>query len=366
VQRITTARWSRPVIRFLEGYVAFLPVAFLFLVLSLTLGAGHIFPWTHELPPAPEKQFWLRQSFVTLRALIWFGLITALSLWLIYTTVRLDVGILPEAGSAWARGLRDRMRRAFGEERRELHSTHSRQGKIAVALVIVFGFGWIALLYDLSMALDMHFFSTLYGWWGFMTGWLGALFSFSLLVMWYRRYLNARDLITENHLHDLGKLCFAFTAFWGYLTFSQFLIIWYGNLAEETNFFRLRLIAPWKQITFSVVMLVFFAPFFGLISRAAKVYLPTFILFAVSGLVGIWLQRYIEVYPSLYGRPAGTPFGIWEIGTLLLYAGVWGLCYMAFMDAFPKMRVFMMTSPFRDEVQVPVDPRTMEPIPAHE
>ena len=366
VQRIVTARWSRPIIRFLEGYVAFLPVAFLFLLLSLTVGAGHIFPWTHEQPPAPEKQLWLDHSFVTIRALLWFGAITLLSLWLIYTTVRLDVGILPEAGAKWARGLRDRMRRGFGEERRELHSTHSLQGKIAVALAIVFGFGWMALLYDLSMALDMHFFSTLYGWWGFMTGWLGALMSFSLLVMWYRRYLNVHDLITDNHIHDLGKLCFAFSAFWGYLTFSQFLIIWYGNLAEETNFPRLRLLAPWKEITFSVVMLVFFAPFFGLISRAAKMFLPTFILFAVCSLLGTWLQRYIEVYPSLYGRPAHTPFGLWEVGVLLLYLGTWGLCYTAFMDAFPKMRVFMMTSPFRDEVQVPVDPRTMEPLPAHE
>jgi hypothetical protein len=224
----------------------------------------------------------------------------------------------------------------------------------------------MALLFDLSMALDMHFFSTLYGWWGFMTGWVGALMSFSLLVMWYRKFLNSYDLITDNHIHDLGKLCFAFSAFWGYLTFSQLLIIWYGNLPEETNFFRLRLMSPWKEITFSVAMLVFFAPFFGLVSRAAKVFLPTFILFAVCSLLGTWLQRYVEVYPSLYGRPEHMPFGIWEIGTFLFYLGVWGLCYTAFMDAFPKMRVFLMTSAFRDEVQVPVDPKTMEPIPAHE
>ena len=60
------------------------------------------------------------------------------------------------------------------------------------------------------------------------------------------------------------------------------------------------------------------------------------------------------------------PLGIPELGVLLLYLGVWGLCYFAFMDAFPKVRVFMLTSPYRDEVQVPVDPRTMEPLPATE
>jgi len=128
---------------------------------------------------------------------------------------------------------------------------------------------------------------------------------------------------------------------------------------------RLRLSQPWVTITTTAAALSFL-PFFGLMSKAAKVYLPTFIAFALSGLVGTYLQRYTEVYPSLYGMPQRAPFGMMEIGVGLLYLGTWGLCYLAFMDAFPKMRIVMQTSPYRDEVQVPVDPRTMEPLPAHE
>ena len=60
------------------------------------------------------------------------------------------------------------------------------------------------------------------------------------------------------------------------------------------------------------------------------------------------------------------PFGLYEVGVTLGFLGLWGLCYLAFMNAFPRMRVFMLTSPYRDEVQVPVDPKTMEPLPAHE
>jgi hypothetical protein len=258
------------------------------------------------------------------------------------------------------------MRRGYRDERRELHSTHSLQGKLAVFMAVAFGYFWTVLAFDLSMSLDMHFQSTLYGWWFFMTGWLTALTSFSLLVMWWRKHLNAYDLITEAHFHDLGKLCFAFTAFWGYLTFAQYLIMWFGNMGEETHFWRLRLIAPWKWVTFSVFILVFVVPFFGLMSRAAKVFLPTFILFAVCSLIGTWLQRYGEVYPSLYGVAPHLPFGIWELGVFALYLGTFGLCYAGFMDAFPRMRVFMLTSPYRDEVQVPVDAETMEPLPAHE
>jgi hypothetical protein len=365
VQRITTARWSRPVIRLLEGYVAFLPVAFLLLVL-IFIGGKHIFPYaTHDVP-IPEKRVWLQFGSVAVRDIVTFLLLTLLSVWYIYTSVRLDVGIVPEQGAAWARGIRERMRRGFRDERRELHSTHSLQGKLAVWLCLLFNFIFILLSFDLSMSLDLFFQSTMYGWWFYMGGWIAAIMSWSLLTMWWRRHLGADEYITEHHFHDLGKLAFAFTAFWGYLTFAQYLVIWYGNMPEETHWFRLRLIDPWMWTTISIVFLMFVIPFFGLLSRAAKVYLPTFITFAVCSVVGLWIMRYIEVYPSLYYESSTAPFGIWEIGITLGYLGLWGLCYRAFMDAFPRMRVLLMTSPYRDEVQVPVNPDTMEPLPAHE
>jgi len=365
VQRITTARWSRPVVRFLEGYVAFLPVAFLLLVL-IFLGRHHIFPWTHEAPPVPEKAAWFDPAFLIGRDLAMFGVLVLLSVWYIYTSVRLDVARAPEGGARWARGLRERMRRGYGEERREIHTTHSRQGTLAVVLCLAFGFFMSVLSWDLSMTLDMHFQSTLYSWWFFMGGWLGAIMSWSLLTMWWRRHLDAYDLVTEHHFHDLGKLCFAFTAFWGYLTFGQYLVIWYANIGEETHWARLRLIAPWLKLTLPVVFLMFVLPFFGLLSRAAKVYMPTLAFFAMCSLAGLWLLRYIEVYPSLHYESHSAPFGLYEIGVTLGYLGLWGLCYAAFMDAFPRMRVTLMTSPYRDQVQVPFDPETMETLPAHE
>lgn len=364
VQRITTARWSRSVIRLLEGYVAFLPVAFILLIVIL-LGRSHIFPWTHGTLEIPEKKIYLNPSFLIPRSLIAFGIITALSVWYIYTTVRLDVGLVPEAGAAWAKGIRERMRRGFKDERREIHSTHSLQGRLAVFLGFAFAFGWIVLSWDLSMSIDPHFQSTMYGWWVFMGGWVTALASFTILTMAWRRYLGSYDLITEKHFHDLGKLCFAFTAFWGYLTFGQYLVIWYGNMGEETHWARLRLIHPWLPLTLLTVTLMF-GPFFGLMSRAAKVYLPTMALFAFFTVFGLWFHRYLEIYPSIYYKSADIPFGIWEIGVGLGMLGIWGFCYTSFMDAFPRMRVVLMTSPYRDEVQVPVNAKTMEPLPAHE
>jgi hypothetical protein len=364
-QRITTARWSRPIIRFLEGYVAFLPVAFVLLIILL-VGRHHIFWWSNHVPDIPEKRIWLNPPFFFTRVIVVYLIITLLSVWYIYTSVRLDVGILPESGAKWARGIRERMRKGFKDERRELHSTHSLQGRLAVFTAFAFAFGWILLSWDLSMSLDPHFQSTMYGWWFFMGGWVTALASWTLIVMAWRRYLGRYDLIQDKHFHDLGKLCFAFTAFWGYLTFGQYLVIWYGNLGEETHWARLRLIAGWRIPTLIGVTLMFVLPFFGLLSRAAKVFLPTLVLFASSTVLGLWLHRYLEVYPSIYGVVDNIPLGIWELGVTLGLLGIWGFCYLSFMDAFPRMRVLLMTSPYRDEVQIPVDARTMEPLPAHE
>jgi hypothetical protein len=364
VQRITTARWSRSVTRFAEGYVAFLPVAFVLLLLII-IGRSHIFPWAVAAPEIPEKRVWLNPFFIIPRDIILFGVIAGLSLWYIYTSVRLDVGLTDEGGAPWARRIRERMRRGFRDERREIHSTHSLQGKLAVFLALSFAFFWIVLSWDLSMSLDLHFQSTMYGWWFFMGGWVAAIASLTILTVAWRRYLDRYDLITEKHFHDLGKLCFAFTAFWGYLTFGQYLVIWYGNVGEETHWMRLRLIAPWAKLTIAGVVFMF-APFFGLMAKSAKVFLPTMVLFASSTVIGLWIHRYIEVYPSLYYRATDIPFGIWEVGVTLGLLGVWGFCYIAFMEAFPRMRVVLMTSPYRDEVQVPVNPETMEPLPAHE
>jgi MFS family permease len=225
VQRIVTARWSRGVIRFLEGFVAFLPFALIGLLIIIFGGQEHIYPWWKKVGIGyliPEKEVYFNHTFFYLRSIIAFGGLAALQIWYVWTTVRLDVGVTPEFGASWAAGIRAKMRANFGEERRELHSTHSLQGKLAVVMALVFGFGWVVLAWDHSMSLDYHFFSTMYGWQVFMGGWLVALMVWAVLLRWYKgQFPELPELITEKHYHDVGKLCFAFTAFWGYLTTSS-------------------------------------------------------------------------------------------------------------------------------------------------
>jgi hypothetical protein len=355
------------VIRFTEGYVAFLTFAYGLLLLTLFVGRGSIFPWTHGPPTQPEKALWLNPTFWSLRSIVLLGALFGLQVWYVYKSLRVDVGILPEWGASWAKGLRDRMRRGFGDERRELHSTHSWMGYAAVFMTLMFGFFWTVMAWDLSMSLDYHFQSTMYGWQIFMGGWLGMLMLFAIQLRPWKRFLAADEVITDRHYHDVGKLCFAFTAFWGYLSFAQLLVIWYGNWPEETHFFSNRMSGPWLPITLAVAILMFAVPFFGLLGKYPKIFSGTMVTIALATLTGLWLHRYIEIYPSIYLQGVTSPpFGLWEVGIFAGFLGLWGWSYLQFFDAFPRMRVAWMTSPYRDEMQVPVDPKTMEPLPAHE
>jgi hypothetical protein len=349
VQRITTARWSRSILRFLEGFVAFLPFAAIGLLVIIVGGRSHLYPWWDLVGTGTlihEKEVYFNHAFFYARSLLVFGALLVVQLWYVWTSVRLDVGVTPEFGAPWAAGLRARMRAAFGEERRELHSTHSLQGKLAVIMAIVFGFGWVVLAWDHSMSLDFHFFSTMYGWQVFMGGWLVAIMTWAILLRWWKgQFRELPEMVTDKHYHDVGKLGFAFTAFWGYITFSQFLIIWYGNLAEETHFFTLRLTGVWSTTTMLAAILTFLLPFFGLLSVKAKTHGPTMIFFALCSFFGLWFARYTEIYPSIHGtRAEHLPLGLWEVGIFLGFLGIAAWSYAHFMDAFPKAQVLKMTS----------------------
>src|SRR2546425_3858570 len=134
-----------------------------------------------------------------------------------------------------------------------------------------------------------------------MGSFLAALMALAVLTIVLRRAMRLDGLISPKQLHDLGKLCFGFSVFWAYLMWAQFLVIWYGNLPEETYFIFYRLIGPWKPVGVAVFCLVFLAPFIGLLGVKPKRHPPTFVAFALASLVGIWLERYLEIVPSING-----------------------------------------------------------------
>jgi hypothetical protein len=306
IQKIVKGRWAGLLVRFGEAAVGFQFVA-LVLYLGLIVGRDHIFSWIHE--PRPELGWWLQPGWFFIRN----GIVLALVAWLSWRFVRRDL-------AADTRELADGRPVELDAEAEGLLT------RDAVLLVLGWVFGYSLLAYDLVMSLAHKWVSNLYGAFYFIGGFLGALTLLAVFAMAFRGSMGIAAWISRKQVHDLGKLIFGFTVFWTYLMWSQFLVIWYGNLPEETWFVFYRLYGAWKPIGVAVFLLVFLAPFAGLLFVKTKQFPPTLVGFSLVSLTGLWLERYLEVVPSINGGQ-GPALGLIEVGLLAFFAGLFALTY---------------------------------------
>ncbi|MGH7671352.1 MAG: hypothetical protein ACREMC_00505, partial [Gemmatimonadales bacterium] len=286
----------------------------LVLFLGLFIGRDHIFTWLHE--PRPDVGGWLTTRWFFLRN----GVVLAALSWLSWRFVRRDV----------APDLRE-IATGQAVERKEDADRITRDAAI---LVLGYAFGYSLLGYDLVMSLAHKWVSSLYGAFYFMGSFLAGLMALAVLGIVLRRAMGLGDLFSTKQQHDLGKLCFGFTVFWAYLMWSQFLVIWYGNLPEETYFIFYRLYGAWRPVGVAVFFLVFLIPFIGLLGVRPKKYAPTMAGFALVSLAGIWLERYLEVVPSV-NHGAGPAIGVPELGTTLFFGGLFLLAWAWFAARYP-------------------------------
>jgi hypothetical protein len=190
------------------------------------------------------------------------------------------------------------------------------------------------LAFDLMMSLAPYWYSNLYGAYYFMGAFLTGLTMLGLMTVYWRGQLRLGGLIGMQQFHDLGKLIFGFTVFWAYLTYSHIVVIWYGNLPEETPWLFFRMFGEWQPVALLVFVLVFLVPFWGLIWVKAKVTPVTFTLLAAISIFGMWLERYLQIQPSLVEVPQ---LGLPELGVSLGFLGLFMLAYGLFALAFPMV-----------------------------
>ncbi|MBK6848193.1 MAG: quinol:cytochrome C oxidoreductase [Proteobacteria bacterium] len=282
VQFATKAGWSVVVRRLAEHAMITLPLLGLLFV-PIVGGMHELFHWSH--PEAMQhdallasKAPYLNVPFFSARALLYFVTWTALA-WLFYRrSVRQDLDGAPQAT--------ERLQRLSGP------------AIILFALTVTFAaFDWL-------MSLDPHWYSTMFGVYYF-AGCVVAIFAFLALVgLLLRRARVLADVITVEHYHDLGKLLFGFTVFWTYIAFSQFMLIWYGNLPEETIWYARRLIGSWGQVTLVLALGHFVVPFFYLMTRATKRRGATLLPAALWLLTVHYLDLYWLVMPILHPEGA--------------------------------------------------------------
>ncbi|HUG39374.1 MAG TPA: hypothetical protein VMM12_02760 [Longimicrobiales bacterium] len=339
VVTITRGVWSRPIRRVSLSFVAFLPIAYLILFPPVLIwGADHILPWLHE--DVGGKAAYLNLPFLAARNMLALLVLLAISLAFAYWALRPDAGLAKGAG---LRGF-DRLTRGWrGQEAEEVRS-HGVLAKLAPALVILYAIAWSFVAFDFVMSLDPHWLSTLIGAYVFMAAFLGGIAATAVATLFYRGRMSLQEYIEGANIHDLGKLMFAFCVFWAYLFWSQYIVIWYGNLPAEQVFFVNRLAPPYKSLSIAVFFMLFVLPFFGLLGVKPKKTPGILAAFAGVILLGLWVERYILIYPTLYPGADALPFGIAEVGIALAFAGLLIASLAWFASRFPMLQVWQPAS----------------------
>jgi len=241
------AHWPGPVRRIAEGLAAWVPVSFLLGIVGF-LGRDHIYPWIAN--PVPAKAAWLNVPRLVTVDLSILGLLAFFSVRFLYHSARPTLHGVEVAGAV--RGLAARWTRGWRGDEAEREISARSLRRIAPALLLIYAFGFSILGFDQVMSLSPMWYSNLFGayfsWGAFLT----AVSATALLTVLHRGAPGLEGEITSGRLHDIGKMVFAFSIFWMYLFWSQYLPIWYGNLPEETFFLEARLGTQFFQSTWNI------------------------------------------------------------------------------------------------------------------
>lgn len=305
---VAWAGWSASLIRVPMALPSFLPVTFLLMALVFVFGHHTLFHWTHDGITDPSsanydkiiagKKGFLNIPFYIIRSLIYFGA------WLlIYSIIR-----------------KLSLKQDFEKENGVKY--HNRIIYFSAMFLVVFGVSSSTSAWDWVMSIDTHWFSTMFGWYHLASWHVSGLATITLITIFLKEqgYLK---MVNINHLHDLGKFMFAFSIFWTYVWFSQFLLIYYANITEETTYFMDRLFRFDNVYTpfFIINILInFIFPVLFLMSRDAKRQLLFLKIAAFGILGGHWLDFFLMIHPGVLKQNGG--FGFLELGSIMIYVGL--------------------------------------------
>ena len=299
LQHCTRAGWSVVVRRVAEAVAANVWLMAV-LAIPIVLGMDHLYPWADTAAAAHDpllagKIGFLNPGFFLVRLCAYFIIWGALASFLYRTSVSQD-----DSGDP---ALTLRLER------------FSAPGMVLFALSLNFA------AFDLLMSLDPHWFSTIFGVYYFSVSVVAflAVMPKVLYALQIRGIL--KNAVTVEHYHDVGKLLFAFIVFWAYIAFSQYMLIWYGNLPEETEWFLKRQTGEWTAVSLLLIFGHFLLPFLLLISRAIK--RRPLLLALTGGYVALmcWVDVFWLVIPEF--SPGVARFGLLDVLCLLGMTGVY-------------------------------------------
>ena len=344
IWQLTDAKWGRPFKRLSEACAAFLPISFLMFVVVF-FGSKVLYEWSHTPflhHGVAVKAGWLNLPFFVSRNIAWLVIIYAVSWWFVKTSIKPDIALARKLlGSDWGGTFADKILNGYGEHEDEVIRLEQLSRKIAPALAILYAVGASFLAFDFVMTLDQEWISTLFGVFfiiGNMHAFMGLMLVISITV---RNRFGMHEYITINRLHDLAKMVFAFSLLWAYMGYSQYIVIWYADMPEETPFLVIRSMEePWSLMFLLIIISVFAIPFLGLLPKTLC-RLPNYIrVMGIWVVVGQWFAIYLMVVPSLqhYGH-YHVYLGIHELLITLGFAGLFFLSYLTFLGKVPILPI---------------------------
>ena len=303
VQFLSGSAWSVTVRRIMENLMITLPVGAV-LFLPVAFGLKEIYSWADPAFVQADsvlrlKAGYLNQNAFLLRAYIFFGL---WSTWIF---------------SIYHQSTKQDTERSV----RQMHIA-SRWSAPGLFLVVVVG---TLASYDWLMSIEPKWYSTIFGLYILAGGCLTFMSVLTLICLGFRRAGILKEAINLEHYHDLGKWIFALTAFYTYIAFSQYLLIWYANLPEETIWYRNRIQGGWLWIGLAMPFIRFIIPFFTLLCRPAKRSLTVIGLMAVWSLIVEYIDLYWIVMPTYY-KTGPQPHWL-DLATLVTTVSICGLVF---------------------------------------
>jgi len=309
VQYVAEVGWSAQLKRVFQAVGTFIPVAGIGMILIFIFGHHYLYEWTHHhlvekfledgKTPNPDfdsiiagKSGYLNVPFFVIRMVIY------IAIWTLMTRLLRKESLLEDLDGDIVR--------------------HKKMIRYSATFLVFFAATSSTSAWDFIMSLDPHWFSTLFGWYTFAGLFVSGLSVMSLLTI-YLKSNGYLENVNENHLHDLGKFMFAFSIFWTYLWFAQFMLIWYANLPEEITYFLARF-SHYKGLFIANVLINFFIPFLSLMKRDAKRKMRLLIFVAVVIFCGHWIDVFLMIMPATVHEHWA--IGIPEIGTTLGFLGL--------------------------------------------
>jgi len=322
LHHLVNAQWSIALRRLVEALMVSLPVMAIFFI-PIGLGLHDLYHWSHADAVAADhllqsKAPYLQTTFFIIRAILYFAIWSGLAFGLHRMSLAEDHGY---------------------DEARQM-----RVRRICAGGMILFAFTTTFAAFDWIMSLDAHWYSTIFGAYYFAGCVVGALSVIILLALSLNKKGVLADVYTVEHYNDLGKLLFAFMIFWAYMAFSQYFLIWYGNIPEETIWFQHRWVGSWKIVSLALVFGNFVIPFILLMPKMIKRKYGFLAFMAIWMLVFHWIDLFWLVLPG--HSPNGAHISWMDLVTM---AGIGGIFLGFFWRRFAANPIVPVGDPRLDK-----------------